>query len=36
MISPGPIDNKIPNYLRKRLIANTPMKKLCSIDEILK
>ena len=28
MISPGPIDNKIPNYLRKRLIANTPMKKV--------
>ena len=36
MISPGPIDNKIPNYLRKKLIANTPMKKLCSVDEIFK
>ena len=36
MISPGPIDNKIPNYLRKKLIANTPMKKLCSIEEIFK
>ena len=36
MISPGPIDFNIPNYLKKRLIANTPMKKLCSIDEIFK
>jgi len=36
MISPGPIDNNIPNYLRKKLIANTPMKKLCSIEEIFK
>ena len=36
MISPGPIDNKIPSYLKKKLIANTPMKKLCSIDEIFK
>ncbi len=36
MISPGPIDNNIPSYLRKKLIANTPMKKLCSVDEIFK
>tara|TARA_Y100001970_G_C14143627_1_gene808580 strand:+ start:88 stop:864 length:777 start_codon:yes stop_codon:yes gene_type:complete len=36
MISPGPIDYNIPNYLRKKIIANTPMKKLCSIDEIFK
>jgi NAD(P)-dependent dehydrogenase (short-subunit alcohol dehydrogenase family) len=36
MISPGPIDNNIPNYLRRKLIANTPMKKLCSIEEIFK
>jgi len=36
MISPGPIDNNIPNYLRKKLIANTPMKKLCSIEEVFK
>ena len=36
MISPGPIDVNIPKYLRKRLLANTPMKKLCSIDEIFK
>ena len=36
MISPGPIDHNIPNYLRKKIIANTPMKKLCSIDEIFK
>ena len=36
MVSPGPIDNNIPNYLRKRLIANTPMKKLCSVDEVFK
>ena len=36
MISPGPIDFNIPNYLKKRLLANTPMKKLCSIDEIFK
>ena len=36
MISPGPIDNNIPNYLRKRLIANTPMKKLCTVEEIFK
>lgn len=36
MISPGPIDYKIPSYLRKKLIANTPMKKLCSIEEIFK
>ena len=36
MISPGPIDHKIPTYLKKKLIANTPMKKLCSVDEIFK
>mgnify|MGYP001280028806 FL=1 len=36
MISPGPIDFNIPNYLKKRLLANTPMKKLCSINEIFK
>jgi NAD(P)-dependent dehydrogenase (short-subunit alcohol dehydrogenase family) len=36
MISPGPIDFNIPNYLKKRLLTNTPMKKLCSIDEIFK
>ena len=36
MISPGPIDNNIPNYLRKKLIANTPMKKLCTVEEIFK
>ena len=36
MISPGPIDNNIPNYLRKKLIKNTPMKKLCSVEEIFK
>jgi len=36
MISPGPIDNNIPPYLRKKLIANTPMKKLCSVEEIFK
>lgn len=36
MISPGPIDNNIPSYLRKKLIENTPMKKLCSIEEIFK
>ena len=36
IISPGPIDVNIPNYLKKRLLANTPMKKLCSIDEIFK
>ena len=36
MISPGPIDNNLPNYLRKKLIHNTPMKKLCSVDEVFK
>lgn len=36
MISPGPIDYKIPSYLRKKLISNTPMKKLCSIEEVFK
>jgi len=36
MISPGPIDNNIPNYLRKKLIISTPMKKLCSVEEIFK
>ncbi len=36
MISPGPIDFNIPNYLKKRLLTNTPMRKLCSIDEIFK
>lgn len=36
MISPGPIDHNLPSYLRKRLIANTPMKKLCSVEEIFK
>lgn len=36
MISPGPIDYNIPIYLKKRLIKNTPMKKLCNIDEIFK
>ena len=36
MISPGPIDFNIPNYLKKRLLTYTPMKKLCSIDEIFK
>lgn len=36
MISPGPIDNNIPEYLRKKLIMNTPMKKLCSLEEIFK
>ena len=36
MISPGPIDNNLPKYLRKKLIANTPMKKLCTIEEVFK
>ena len=36
MISPGPIDNKIPIYLKKKLIDNTPMRKLCSVDEVFK
>ena len=36
MISPGPIDNKIPSYLKRRLVANTPMKKLCTTEEIFK
>ena len=36
VISPGPIDNNIPNYLKKRIIENTPMKKLCTIDEVFK
>ncbi len=36
MISPGPIDNNLPNYLRKKLISNTPMKKLCTVEEVFK
>ena len=36
VISPGPIDNNIPTYLKKRIIENTPMKKLCTIDEVFK
>ncbi len=36
MISPGPIDNNIPSYLKKKLISNTPMKKLCTVEEIFK
>ncbi len=36
MISPGPIDNNLPKYLRKKLIANTPMKKLCNVEEVFK
>jgi NAD(P)-dependent dehydrogenase (short-subunit alcohol dehydrogenase family) len=35
MISPGPIDNKIPDYLKKRIVKNTPMKKLCPINEVI-
>ena len=35
MISPGPIDNKIPEYLRKRILKNTPMKKLCPVNEVI-
>jgi NAD(P)-dependent dehydrogenase (short-subunit alcohol dehydrogenase family) len=36
VISPGPIDNNIPNYLKKKIIENTPMKKLCTIEEVFK
>ena len=36
MISPGPIDNNLPKYLRKKLIVNTPMKKLCNVEEVFK
>jgi NAD(P)-dependent dehydrogenase (short-subunit alcohol dehydrogenase family) len=37
MVSPGPVESRnIPIYLKKRIIANTPMKKLCSIEEIYK
>ena len=35
MISPGPIDNKIPGYLKKRILKITPMKKLCPVSEVI-
>ena len=35
MISPGPIDNNIPNYLRKNLLKYSN-EKLCSVEEIFK
>ena len=35
MISPGPINNDQPNFLKKRLIKKNPFKRLAHVNEIV-
>ena len=35
MLSPGPINNNQPNFLKKKLIEKNPSKRLAHVDEIV-